>query len=299
MSIIAAVLVIALTVGILMPSLGSARRAPRGLPSHAVSERAFVGDFVSAEKTTPASVPPSPAMDRRVIQRGTIEVRVADVAATFSRLASLLSPAGGEYVEQSSLSGAGYSSVGTATLRVTAKRLGFVQAAVAEWGVVMSQTSAGEDVTDQTVDLEARLTVERRIERELLELLDGRRGAPLKEVLEVREQLNTVRTQIERLVAQQNRLDSLVSLATLTVTIRTIEQPPAPSGLGDYAARTLKETWNRSLSTAIDSLAWLISVLIGGVFVWIVLGTIALVAVRMHRSRDTRAAHEPPPLLDH
>ncbi|MBY0111973.1 MAG: DUF4349 domain-containing protein [Phycisphaerales bacterium] len=253
---------------------------------------------MSAEKATPASMPQAPAMDRRVIQRGTIEVRVADVAATFSRLPSLLSPAGGEYVEQSSLSGSGSSSVATATLRVTAKRLGFVQAAISEWGVVTSQTSAGEDVTDQAVDLEARLTVERRIERELLELLDGRRGAPLKEVLEVREQLNTVRTQIERLVAQQNRLESLVSLATLTVTIRTIEQPPAPSGLGDYAARTLRETWSRSLTTAIDSLAWLLSVLIGGIFFWIVLGAIALVAVRVHRSRTALAAHEPPPPLD-
>lgn len=239
-------------------------------------------------------------MDRRVIQRGTIEVRVADVAATFTRLQSLLSQAGGEYIEQSSLSGTGSSTVGTATLRIAAKRLGFVQAAVAEWGVVTSQTSAGEDVTDQSVDLEARLTVERRVERELLELLDTRKGAPLKEVLEVREQLNSVRTQIERLTAQQTRLDALVSLATLTVTLRASEPVPAavaPPGILGYAKQTLADAWARSLTSAIDSLAWLVSMLVGGVFVWIALGLGVVVLLRVWRSIETRAAHEPAPRL--
>lgn len=300
LSIFAAALVIALTVGVLLPSLGSARRAPRGLASNAVAERVFVGDNATGTKAVPASAPQSPAMDRRVIQRGTIEVRVADVAATFTRLQSLLSQAGGEYIEQSSLSGTGSSTVGTATLRIAAKRLGFVQAAVAEWGVVTSQTSAGEDVTDQSVDLEARLTVERRVERELLELLDTRKGAPLKEVLEVREQLNSVRTQIERLTAQQTRLDALVSLATLTVTLRASEPVPAavaPPGILGYAKQTLADAWARSLTSAIDSLAWLVSMLVGGVFVWIALGLGVVVLLRVWRSIETRAAHEPAPRL--
>lgn len=225
-------------------------------------------------------------------------MRVTDVTSTFARLQSLLSPVGGEYVEQSSLSGAGASTVGTATLRVGASRLGVVQAAVAEWGTVVSQTSAGEDVTDQAVDLESRLTVERRVERELLELLESRRGSPLKEILEVREQLNTVRTQIERLTAQQARLNSLVSLATLTVTLRGIEQPDAPEGLLDYASQSLRVTWKRALSTAIDSVAWILGVLVGGIVFWIALAVLVLLGYRLYRRSTAAAAHEPPPRLD-
>ena len=298
----AAAAALVLVVGLMLPSLGKARSAGRGMMAR------FDGDALSAAEPTraspsalsvsqPASVP---LLERRVVQRGTVEIRVSDVPAAFSRLPGLLAPAGGEFIEQSSLSGAGANAVGSATLRVSTKRLGMVQAALAEWGTVIAQTSAGEDVTDQAIDLEARLAVERRVERELLDLLDTRNGSPLKEILEVREQLNAVRTQIERLVAQQNRLDGLVALATLTVTLRG----PAPEtvvntpNLFSYAKQALSEAWTRSLTSAVDSLAWLVSVAVGGLFVWIGLGAIVIILLRVWRSMEARSAHEPPPRLD-
>ena len=86
-------------------------------------------------------------------------------------------------------------------------------------------------MTDPSVvDLDARLRNERRVEQELLELLDSRDESPLEEILKLRGEIAKVRTQIERYTAQQDRLSRLVSLATVLIIIRpeNIEQIEVP-----------------------------------------------------------------------
>lgn len=229
-------------------------------------------------------------LDRQVIRKATIELLTDDVRATFLKATQLISEARSEYLEGSSLTGTGDEMQASLTLRVTADRLSEVLNQLRQLGEVRSEDSRGEDVTSQVVDLDARLRNERRIETELLELLDKRDDAPLKEILELRNHINRVRQSIERLTAQQHRLSRLVSLASILVIIRA-EDAPAPepaSDLGKYFSENVGASWKSGLRFLSDTIANLLRVLVGGVIWWVLL-TVAILAITRHH----RQAHLP------
>ncbi len=296
-SIAAAVLICGVLVAALLPALGKARSAGRGYSAASVAPELFARKPDSLLADMASAAPLAPA-DRSIIQRSDIEFLSPDVRAAFSRLPSLLSEARGEYIEQSTFSGSGSSTTASATLRVPADRLGTVRAALQGLGTLSSESSSAEDVTEQVVDLDARLRNEQRVEQELLTLLEARRGAPLKEILEVRESLRSVREQIERLSAQQKRIGRLVSLATIRVSISTEPaQPAAPVGFWTTASSRIGSTWNDSLKIALDAFAGLLAVVVGGAVWWFLLAIVGFVAWKIWSRRRQLAAFEPPPQL--
>lgn len=233
------------------------------------------------------SIERSDAPARSVIQKATIDLQTPDVRAAFAKASYLVSAAGGEFVENSALTGEGKTAQANLTLRVSASRLSEVLNQLRELGKVTSEQTTGEDVTSQVVDLEARLRNEQRIEKELLELLDKRADAPLKDILELRSSLSAVRQTIEQYIAQRDRLNHFVSLASILVVIRaepeTIKPEPSQS-LTTYFVNGISETWHDGLRSLADSVSWLLSLLIRGTLFWLLLVAI-LVAILRYRRR--------------
>ncbi|CAG0975920.1 hypothetical protein PHYC_01500 [Phycisphaerales bacterium] len=255
--------------------------------------------------------PPAATAERLVIRKAQIELWTKDVRAAFLKASMLLSEAQSEYMEESSLTGqdAEFDKDGNITrpstlaasvkLRVAATRLGTVLAQLRELGVVTSETAGGEDVTEQMVDLEARIRNEQRVEAELLSLLESRKGEPLEGILKLRDSIGNVRQNIERMTAQRERLSRLVSLATVLVIIRsdTAIAPVVPTeqSLGDYFVKGLNTAYTRGIRTLADSAAWLVQTLIGGLPWWLLLAA-AVLALRLAWRRYQRAmAAEPAP----
>lgn len=259
-----------------------------------ISPSGGAGELAGQGPGTPELTPPvsSPLGDgRQVVRRATIELAVPDVRTAFFKVSHLVSEAHGEYVQDSSLAGHNAQLRGTLTLRVTVGRLSEVLNQLRTLGEVRSENSGGEDVTAQAVDIEARLRNEQRVERELLELLEKRADAPLKEILELRSALAAVRQTIERLAAQRERLAGLVALATVAVMIVPADAPPPEAtGLAAHFAQTIESAWRGGLTFLVETLAGLLAVLVGGSIWWLVLVVVVL-AVRGHwRRRATRAA---------
>ena len=105
-----------------------------------------------------------------------------------------------------------------ATLRVPAVQLQETLAELKTLGRVIAESQTGEEVTEQYVDLEARLSNARNSEQRLKELLRERTGK-LKDVMEVELQIGRVRGEIETMDAERKNLGSRVDFATLTVTL--------------------------------------------------------------------------------
>jgi hypothetical protein len=196
-------------------------------------------------------------LPRQVIQRATLELKVKDVKATFLKCQMLLQS--GEFVQESSLSGEAENAAGNLTLRVESARLSEVLNALRALGEVVGMQNHAEDVTGQMVDLEARITNERSVEREMLELLEKRRDAPLEDILKLRQRLSEVRESIERMNAQRTRLARLVDLATVLVIIRAADKPPEPkpAGMWTHVSNTFTGAWREGLLATIDTAAWL------------------------------------------
>jgi len=106
----------------------------------------------------------------------------------------------------------------TATLRVPADQLDATLTEVKTLGRVESESQSGQDVTSQYVDLQARLSNARNTEQRLTDLLRNRTGK-LSDVLQVEQEVDRVRGEIEQMEAERKNMSNQVSYATLNATI--------------------------------------------------------------------------------
>jgi len=106
-----------------------------------------------------------------------------------------------------------------AVLRVPADQLDSSLTELKKLGRVESESQKGDEVTQQYVDLQARLTNARNTEQRLTDLLRQRTGR-LSDVLEVEEQIDAVRERIEQMDAEKKNLANQVAFATLSLKLR-------------------------------------------------------------------------------
>lgn len=304
------VLLMVVIAGAMVPALGKARSSARSLSSYSepdggpymdsrwLDRSSFATEYQKPMNGGAPTSAASMAETRHVIRKLTIDLTTSDVRSVFAKTGLVINEALGEYVETSSITGDGPTTSATITLRVAASRVSEVMNQLRSLGVVTAETVNGQDVTDAVFDLDARLRNEERIERELLELIDKRPDAPLKDLLEIRAQLAQVRGQIESLVGQKERIGRLVSLATVLVSIRT-EQAVVETkaeGLGAYFIAGIERAWEGSLRNLADAAAFLVRTVVGGLVWWVILAIAVFAVWRMAKRVAARHAREPAPL---
>lgn len=315
--VFAVVFVVVVVGGVLLPSLARSRQSSISFSNSEREERSALSAYSIAQpppgdsavgfdptqtpateelidllsrRVDPEAQPNTSAAspDRHVVRKATVELKTPDVRAAFLKASLIPNAAAGEFVQDSAVTGDVHVSANL-TLRVAAARLPEVLNQLRELGKVTGEQVRGEDVTAQVVDVEARLRNERRIEQELLALLDQRNDAPLKDILELRAKLGEVRDGIERLDAQRANLSRLVSLATVLVLIRADAAPEperAAPALLSKLSKSFGAAWRSGVEFLIGSTAWIVQVAIGGLIWW----TIAVVAVVVVRGQRRRAA---------
>jgi len=105
------------------------------------------------------------------------------------------------------------------TIRVPATRLDQALAELKTLGRVETENQNGQEVTAEYVDLEARLTNARNTEQRLTDILRNRTGR-LSDVLEVEQEIDRVRGEIEQMQAQKKNLKDQVDLASINFSIK-------------------------------------------------------------------------------
>ncbi|MBK7403690.1 MAG: DUF4349 domain-containing protein [Phycisphaerales bacterium] len=252
--------------------------AARGRAGAGDQSRFKTGE-VTADRAEPEQA--AAAAERAVVRKATIELTTPDVRAAALRARQILSEPRGEYVESADIdeSDADHPRADL-VLRVEASRLEGVVSQLRELGEVGAEHLDGEDVTDQMVDLGARLDNERRVEKELAELLEKRPDDTLEDILKVRRELGSVRERIERLAAQQDNLARMVRLARVAVMLRTEAKAPEPEpqqGVWDGFLKSLGLAWTDGLAALLGTIAGFVRVLVGGA-IWFALAGLAMVA---------------------
>jgi len=142
----------------------------------------------------------------------------------------------------------------SATFRVPADQLDAVIAEIKQLAHVEQESQGGEEVTEQYVDLTARLSNARRTEQMLLDILEKRTGK-LSEVLEVEQELSRVREEIERMQAQLKTLQNRVSFSTLQVELH--EEYKAQIEINPSVGRRMWNALAEGVRSAADSLVGL------------------------------------------
>lgn len=178
-------------------------------------------------------------LDRAVTQAGTIAGRA------------------GGYVTQSSVSG-GRAPDALVIVRVPAARFEKTLAALEKLGRERSQTITGQDVTQEYVNLNARL-VNLRAQETVMRRLMGR-AQTIAQSIEVQNQLSRVELQIEELTGQLLYLRNRTALSTITLRLTEAVPPPPPAS----HPNALWKAGERSLEAG---LAVVTAVIIGAGFV--------------------------------
>jgi Domain of unknown function (DUF4349)/Putative zinc-finger len=159
-----------------------------------------------------------PANGPMIIRTAEVSLITKEFDKTRANLEAILKRHGGYFGELKASDTTGSGRTLTATLRVPADQLDATLTEVKKLGRVESESQSGQDVTSQYVDLQARLGNARNTERRLTDLLRDRTGK-LSDVLEVEQELDRVRGQIEQMEAERKTMANQVGFATLNASI--------------------------------------------------------------------------------
>ena len=171
-------------------------------------------------------------MERQVIKTADMSLRVENATSAAEALGDIADFYGG-YVSSSSVYDSYYyeSDVrkqGYVNIRVPADELDATLDEIKTLGEIQSESSSAQDVTEEYIDLNARLSILEKQETRLLEILDM--ATTVQDVLDVEKELGRVRGEIESLQGRLNYLDSRIDLATVNVYIT--EPVPIGGSLG-------------------------------------------------------------------
>jgi hypothetical protein len=156
--------------------------------------------------------------NRAIIKTGTVRVEVDNATETRARLGSRVAELGG-YTAGSDVTRHQKNNEtwqeGYVVVRVPSENFSAMIEAASADATVLSEQTETEDVTDQLVDLNARLE-NLRAERDQLRELYNRSNST-EDVLAVQERLSDVQGEIERLEARQRSLRDRVAFSTLRI----------------------------------------------------------------------------------
>ncbi|MCI0664441.1 MAG: DUF4349 domain-containing protein [Acidobacteria bacterium] len=112
-------------------------------------------------------------------------------------------------------------------------------------GRILLLRASGQDVTEEYIDLEARLRTKRALEMQFLEIM--KQSRKISEALEVQNQLADVRTEIESLEGRRRFLENRSALSTINITLQT------PLPLAVATTRGFGTSINAALGDGLDT----------------------------------------------
>ena len=188
------------------------------------------------------------AIDRKIVKNAEVSVLVEDSDTAVDRLTQVVSDVGGYIVSsrvwyQPHVDGESYKYA-TITLGVPVDQFEVAMRRVRAMGLqVLDENASGEDVTDQFVDLQSRLSNLEATQARIQSFLED--AKTVDEALRINQELAQIEAQIEEVKGRMNYLADRSSFSTITVTVSPqlpeIEPAPVPEPKPWTPGDTLKE----------------------------------------------------------
>jgi hypothetical protein len=214
-------LIVAGTLSLACSSAGASATAP---PAQAGAERPAAGGAGDGEGQAPAPTAGTQPNDqvaadgRLIVYTGSMDVEVGELRPALDQAHGIVVGLGG-HLAASSLENDEDMQYAQVTYRIPAERWSEALQALRGLGTrVITESTDSQDVTDQVVDLDARIANLRVTEAAFQTFME--RATTIDDVLTVQRELTTVREDIEQLTAQREALTDRAALGTLSVTFR-------------------------------------------------------------------------------
>lgn len=256
-----------------------ARDTPAPAPASPASDMNYAYALKSENSAGQAASETPPVADnRKIIYTASLAVVVEDFSGVEQSINELVKKYGGFVASANVSLNQGSERSGTWVLRVPVATFEEFLNASGDLGVPERREQNGQDVTEEYVDLEARIRSKKQLEERILELLAANKGE-IKDVIEVERELSRVRTEIEQMEGRLRYLADRTELTTVTLMVREQKeyQPPQAPGFGSQIAATWSNSttgiWSLGKSIvliAVATLPWLllVGIVAGPLWAW-------------------------------
>ncbi|NER37932.1 MAG: DUF4349 domain-containing protein [Oscillatoria sp. SIO1A7] len=193
------------------------------------------------------AVPDESRPQTQLIKEAELSVLVESIADAIQTVSNLVKQQQGDLLEFQDNKPVDTRSRHTAhmQIRVPQQRLEATINALAELGKVRNRSLTARDVSDQLVDLDARLRNLRKQEELVLKIME--RSGKVGEVLEAARELSNTREAIERIDAQLKNLQNQVAYSKISLYL---EAPALETGQPSLSlGLQLSETWGNAVSS--------------------------------------------------
>ena len=181
-------------------------------------DKVSLSDSEHAEET-------AAALDRKIIRNADLTMEVASTTDTQQKITSIAETHGGFVVASEAKQRDGQEPAQRTldiklVVRIPEAQFGAAYNLIR--GLAKNVTEdkiTGQDVTEEFIDLEARIKTQKALELQFLEIM--KQARKVEDAMEVQRQIAEVRTEIEKLEGRRRFLENRSSLSTITVNITT------------------------------------------------------------------------------
>lgn len=216
-------------------------------PSASAPMRERAGRSKDFAKGDPLPVPLADAeaqyaQPRFEIKTANLAVEVVDVPKAQQEAEAIAKAVNGRVQSSQKSDDEGVLASAELTFRVPVQSFETAVNRLRKLGRVLNDSLAGEDVTSQVVDTEARLKVMKAEEDQYVELLKATKK--IGEVLSVKERLSQVRQEIESLEASRKSLKSQAAESTIHLSLAEKRGEDKPRQDPEWT----EDAWSRAVS---------------------------------------------------
>ncbi|CAN5455047.1 hypothetical protein BH09BAC3_BH09BAC3_15080 [soil metagenome] len=204
-------------------------------------------------------------IDRKLIRNGDINLKVDDVAKTKEEIEKISKELSG-YISNETQNNYGDRVQYNQIIRIPANKFdGLVKQIEALANKVESKNINTQDVTEEYIDIEARLKTKKELEERYREIL--KQAKTVADILSIESQIASVRSEIESMEGRLNYLKNQVSFSTLNVSY--YQSIGTDFGFGSKFIHSIGEGWENLLGFLITiTMLWPFVIAAGLAFWW-------------------------------
>lgn len=255
-------------------------------------------DAPMEEPSSPDSTKADVTVGRKIIYSSSFNLETKEYDKSILKLEALCSQYGAWFENSNSRGTSEYANrYSYYTIRVPVENYKAFISEQSSVGVVISSSENNRDVTEQYTDVEARLASATLREERVLKILEN--ADRLDDVLALERELSDIRYEIESYTGTLRKYDSLVSYATVTISISEVATitptPPATLTFGERLAKGFKSGVENFID-GLEDFAVAFSYNFIGTIIWIVIIVVVVIIVR-NKIKKHRAKKNTPPAV--
>lgn len=253
-----------------------------------------VSDDAAAPAGKQAAAPPAGAVavkavptpaERKIIYTGSIDLVVTNMDEVLPQVEKVVATQKGYVAKSEVREDSGKRRTATFSLRIPVENFTGARDGLLALGTPERNAVDSQDVTEEFVDVQARIKNLKEQEDKLNELLkEKRKEEKLEDIIKVSDRIAQVRGEVERVQGRLNYLANMTAMATINLTMREVKdyKPPTAPTFGNRIRSTFERSWEALVEFGQGVVLFAV-----GISLWLVvlvpLGLAARAAVRRRR----------------